>query len=78
MQGVEGVCCTHACIQNNNRIGGDGVVGLGEGLRVNSSLQKLYLVSLFFVICLILVVAVAMQGEGGEGMGCTHACAAAP
>ena len=64
-------------LQDHNQIGDDGAGGLGEVLKVNSSLQKLYLVSLFFfVICLILVVAGAMQGEGGEGMSCTHACAA--
>jgi hypothetical protein len=34
-------------LQSNNRIGDDGARGLGEGLRVNSSLKMLYLVSFF-------------------------------
>ncbi len=62
-------------LQDDNQIGDDGAVGLGEGLKVNSSLQELRLVR-HFVFVLDLFVAGAMQGEGGEGVGCTHACAA--
>jgi hypothetical protein len=31
-------------LQKNNQIGDDGALGLGEGLKVNSSLQTIYLV----------------------------------
>ncbi len=62
-------------LQGNNQIGDDGAVGLGEGLKVNSSLQKLYLVRPSCV-CLIWFVAREMQGVGGQRVGCTHACAA--
>ncbi len=62
-------------LQGGNRIGDDGAVGLGEGLKVNSSLQLLNFVR-HFVFDIDLFVAGAMQGEGGEGVGCTHACAA--
>ncbi len=62
-------------LQGNNQIGDNGAVGLGEGLKVNSSLQMLSLVR--HLMCVLdLVVAGAMQGEVGEGIGCTHACAA--
>ncbi len=37
-------------LQNNNQIGGAGAAGLIEGLKVNSSLQELYLVRLFVVV----------------------------
>jgi len=60
-------------LQQQNSIGDAGAAGLGEGLKVNSSLQALYLVRLFV---LLFVCVGAMQGEGGEGVGCTHACAA--
>ena len=62
-------------LQGNNQIGDDGAWGLGEGLKVNSSLLELFLVRhLFFVLDLF--VSGALQVEGGEGVGCTHACAA--
>ena len=53
-------------LQRNNQIGDDGAGGLGEGLKVNSSLQELHLVR-HFVFVIDLIVAGAMQGEGGEG-----------
>jgi hypothetical protein len=62
-------------LQRCNQIGDDGAKGLGEGLKVNSSLRELFLVR-HFVFDIDLFVAGAMQGEGGEGEGCTHACAA--
>jgi hypothetical protein len=62
-------------LQENNRIGDGGAGGLGEGLKVNSNLQTLSLVR-HFVFVLDLFVAGAMQGEGVEGEGCTHVCAA--
>jgi hypothetical protein len=63
-------------LQSRNPIWDDGAKGLGEGLKVNSSLLTLDLVR-HFVFDVDLFVAGAMQGEGGEGEGCTHACAAA-
>jgi hypothetical protein len=53
-------------LQDDNQIGDVGAVGLGEGLKVNSSMQRLELVR-HFVFVLDLFVAGAMQGEGGEG-----------
>jgi hypothetical protein len=61
-------------LQKNNQIGDDGARGLGEGLKVNSSLKELDLVRHMFLF-FDLFVADAMQGEGEEGVGCTHACA---
>ena len=61
-------------LQDSNQIGDDGARGLGEGLKVNSSLQGLYLVRHFEFLTYDLFGA--LQGEGGEGVGCTHACAA--
>jgi len=60
-------------LQSRNQIGDAGAAGLGEGLRVNSSLQELYLVRLFV---LSFVFVGVLQEEGGEGVGCTHTCAA--
>ena len=40
-------------LQNENQIGDAGAAGLGEVLKVNSSLRELYLVRLF-VYCLFL------------------------
>lgn len=37
-------------LQQRNQVGGLGAFGLGEGLKVNSSLQKLYLVSTFIYL----------------------------
>ena len=54
-------------LQNNNQIGDDGAGGLGEGLKVNSSLQRLTLVR-HFVFDIDLFVAGALQGESVEGM----------
>ena len=62
-------------LQDNNQIGNDGARGLCEGLKVNSSLKGLWLVRLS-VFDIYLFVAGALQVEGGEGVGCTHACAA--
>jgi hypothetical protein len=53
-------------LQRYNQIGDDGAKGLGEGLKVNSSLRELDLVR-HFVFDVDLFVAGAMQGEGGEG-----------
>ncbi len=65
---------THAA-QNGTKVGDGGAKLIGEGLKINSSLQRLFLVR-HFVFDIDLFVAGAMQGEGGEGVGCTHACAA--
>ena len=50
-------------LQEENQISDAGAAGLGEGLKVNSSLHYLYLVRLFDY-CLFFVGA--MRGEGGE------------
>ncbi len=50
-------------LQVGNQISDAGAAGLGEGLKVNSTLQGLYLVRLFDY-CLFFVGA--MQGEGVE------------
>jgi hypothetical protein len=55
---------THG-IQGGNEIGDRGAELIGQGLKVNRSLQTLHLVRLF-VYCLFLW---AMQGEGGERAG---------
>ena len=52
-------------LQSDNQISDAGAAGLGEGLKVNSSLQRLHLVRLFDY-CLIVVGA--MRGEGGESV----------
>jgi hypothetical protein len=51
-EGGEGAGFTHACVlQENSQVGDDGARGLGEGLRVNSSLLQITLVSfLFFLV----------------------------
>ncbi len=59
-------------LQSENQISDAGAAGLGEGLKVNSSLQGLYLVRLFDY-CLFFVGMI--QGEGGEGVGWSDACA---
>jgi hypothetical protein len=53
-------------LQAENQIGDDGAGGLGEGLKVNSNLKKLYLVS-HSVFDIGLLVAKAMQAEGADG-----------
>jgi hypothetical protein len=60
-------------LQVGNQISDAGAAGLGEGLKVNSTLQGLYPVRLFDY-CLFFVGA--MRGEGGEGVGWSDACAA--
>ncbi len=52
-------------LQDKNQISDAGAAGLGEGLKVNSSLQELQLVRLFDY-CLFFVGA--MRGEGGESV----------
>ena len=59
-------------LQENNQVGDIGACALGEGLKVNSSLQELHLVRLFFGH----VFFWADLGRRGECVGCTHACAA--
>ncbi len=60
-------------LQCENQISDAGAAGLGEVLKLNSSLQRLLLVRLFDY-CLFFVGAI--QGEGGEGVGWSDACAA--
>ncbi len=60
-------------LQRGNQISDAGAAGLGEGLKVNSSLQRLDLVRLFDY-CLFFVGA--MRGEVGVGVGWSDACAA--
>ena len=43
---------THV-LQDGNQIGDRGAEMIGEGLKVNSSLKKLYLVRLFYLFILI-------------------------
>ena len=43
-------------LQRKNKIGDRGAECIGEGLKVNSSLQKLYLVRLVVFICVCIVV----------------------
>jgi hypothetical protein len=50
-------------LQLGNQISDAGAAGLGEGLKVNSSLQILLLVRLFDFFFVG-----AMQGEGGESV----------
>ena len=50
-------------LQNGNGIGDLGTVLIGEGLKVNRSLESLNLVRLVFF-----VFARAMQGEDGQGV----------
>ena len=58
-------------LQSGNQISDAGAAGLGEGLKVNSSLQTLHLVRLFDY-CLFFVGA--MRGEGGGGVGWSVIC----
>ncbi len=51
-------------LQDSNEIGDQGAVSIGEGLKVNSSLQELHLVRLVIFIC-VLHCCVAAEGEGG-------------
>ncbi len=60
-------------LQDKNRISDAGAAGLGEVLKVNSSLLRLDLVRLLY-FCLFFVEA--MRGECGEGVGWSDACAA--
>ncbi len=66
MRGGE-ACALTLVLQWQNRIGNAGASGLAEGLKVNSCLQRLVLVSVF-VCCLFLMWA--MRKEGVDGALC--------
>ena len=53
-------------LQNSNQIGDDGAVGLGEGLKVSSSLQILYLVRRLFLSLFYLLRGRCREKEGRE------------
>jgi methyl coenzyme M reductase subunit D len=61
---VRGSAGVTRVLQHGNQISDAGAAGLGEGLKVNSSLYHLWLVRPFDY-CLFFVGA--MRGEGGEG-----------
>ncbi len=56
-------------LQDNNEIGDDGARGLGEGLKVNSSLRELLLVRHFVFLILILICCGGDAGRGRGGCG---------
>ncbi len=53
-------------LQDKNEIGDQGALSIGEGLKVNSSLQKLYLVRLVIFICVWFVVLLLRERAGWE------------
>ncbi len=53
-------------LQNQNEIGDQGALSIGEGLKVNSSLQILDLVRLVIFICVCIVVLLLRERAGGE------------
>ena len=61
---------THV-LQNGNEIGDRGAEMMGEGLKVNSSIRELYLVRLIFCFVLSYDCCWVVDGEGGEGLGCS-------
>ena len=66
-------------LQDGNQIGDRGAEIIGEGLKVNSSLQKLYLVRLVIFICVCIVVLLLRERAGGESAEVSrvvhaHAC----
>ena len=50
---------THA-LQDSNSIGDAGAGSIGEGLKVNSSLQKLYLVRLVFQFAFLFLFVISL------------------
>ena len=54
---------THV-LQDGNQIGDRGAEMIGEGLKVNSSLQRLHLVRLFFCVEFLVVAGVMMERVG--------------
>ncbi len=53
-------------LQRFNKIGDQGAVSIGDGLKVNSSLLELYLVRLVIFICVCIVVLLLRERAGGE------------
>jgi len=51
-------------LQDRNQIGDRGAEMIGEGLKLNSSLQELHLVSLLFLILVLIVAFLLMQRVG--------------
>jgi hypothetical protein len=71
-------CCEEwgrltCAVQWNNGIGDEGGKALGEALKVNTSLQKLDLVSVFVLVLLVLCCAcfVVARSEGGWRVRCS-------
>ncbi len=59
-------------LQNSNKIGDNGGRGLGEGLKVNSSLEDLFLVRhlISILICLLRVRCRQREGRGWAALTC--------
>ena len=57
-------------LQIGNNIGDQGAVSIGEGLKVNSSLQILELVRLVIFICDCIVVLLLRERQGGSVLQC--------
>ncbi len=55
-------------LQNNNEIGDDGAIGLGKGLKVNSSLKELNLVRHLFLSLICLLWGRCKEREGSESV----------
>jgi hypothetical protein len=65
-----GVAALTRVLQEANEIGDAGAAGLGEGLKVNSSLQKLHLVRLVIFVCGWFVVLLLRERAGGSLLQC--------
>ncbi len=61
-------------LQHQNEIGDTGAECIGEGLKVNSSLQFLWLVSFLSFDLRWFEVCVCIEGKGEEGAGCSVRC----
>jgi hypothetical protein len=76
-EGWRGWASLTRVLQINNQIGDDGARGLGEGLKLNSSLKELNLVGYFvFLIDLFVVGCDARKGMGGGGLHLRVCCRA--
>ena len=76
---IDGCWLSLMCCRLETKIGDRGAECLGEGLKVNSSLQILYLVRLVIFICVCIVVLLLRERAGGESAAVSrvvhvHAC----